>query len=162
MLFELTPSIEVTGGPWFTDAELDADFINELLLAIQKYINSRSFPKQITNGNGNKSVGFVPFSASYTGYPSLLDITTWVKNSNLTEVDLHENDIRALLDVLVYDAKIERCVGGTAYKSVRRPETNNGFTESPCGRCPVFELCHEEGPVRADNCKYFAKWLDAL
>ena len=34
MLYELTPSIEVTGGPWFADSELDKEFINEVLAAI--------------------------------------------------------------------------------------------------------------------------------
>ena len=52
-------------------------------------------------------------------------------------------------------------VGGTAYRAVRRPETIYGFTESSCGRCPVFSLCKEGGPVSASNCVYFEEWLNA-
>ena len=76
-------------------------------------------------------------------------------------MDLAEADIKSLLDVLVYDGKIERVVGGTAYKALRKVDTTNGFTESPCGRCPVFALCKEGGPVSASNCKYFEEWLNA-
>ncbi|KAK6496884.1 34-kDa subunit of RNA polymerase III (C) [Arthrobotrys musiformis] len=156
MLWDLTPTIEVTGGPWFTDAELDADFINALLVAIERFVTSRSFPKQRPG-----STSIIPFEAGYTGYPTLSDITQWVKNSNLTEVELSEADIKALLEVLIYDGKLERVIGGTAYKAVRRVEgaVKQGVTEAPCGRCPVFDLCNEDGPINAANCVYFEKWL---
>ncbi|PWW75639.1 RNA polymerase Rpc34 [Tuber magnatum] len=155
MLYELTPSIEVTGGPWFTDSELDKEFVNELLTAITKFMISKSFPKLSTRG----AMGSFP--PGHTGYPTLNQVYLWVKSSNLTEVDLAEADIRSLLDVLVYDGKIERVVGDTAYRAVRRPDSINGFAESPCGRCPVFALCKEGGPVSASNCVYFEDWLNA-
>ena len=34
-----------------------------------------------------------------------------------------------------------------------------GLTEVPCGRCPVFDLCAEGGPVNPSNCEYFDDWL---
>jgi DNA-directed RNA polymerase III, subunit C34 len=37
---------------------------------------------------------------------------------------------------------------------------SNALTEAPCGRCPVFDLCEEGGPVSPSNCVYFTKWLD--
>ena len=159
MLYDLQPSIDVTGGPWFTDAELDAEFIDSLLLALEKFIQSRTYPKPATG-----KLRSAPYPAKYTGYPSLSQITQWVKNTDLTEVDLGEHDIRALLDVLVYDGKIERVLGGTAYRSLRgakEVESVNGLTEAPCGRCPVFSLCEEGGPVSASNCVYWKEWLDA-
>lgn len=157
-LYELTPSIEVSGGPWFTDSELDDEFINELLTAMMKFITSKSLPRPTKTESGATISTFPP---GFTGYPTLNQIYLWVKNSNLTEVDLAEADIKSLLDVLVYDGKIERVVGGTAYKALRKLSTTNGFTESPCGRCPVFSLCQEGGPVSASNCKYFEEWLNA-
>jgi len=38
MLMELTPSVEVTGGPWFTDQELDVDFVEQLTNACYKFV----------------------------------------------------------------------------------------------------------------------------
>ena len=35
-----------------------------------------------------------------------------------------------------------------------------GWTEAPCGRCPIFEFCEENGPVNASNCRYFDDWLE--
>jgi DNA-directed RNA polymerase III subunit RPC6 len=159
MLWELTPSIEVSGGPWFTDSELDHEFINELLTAMHKFITSKSLPRAKPGSGASAAASYPP---GHTGYPTLNQIYLWVKNSNLTEVDLAEADIKSLLDVLVYDGKVERVVGGTAYRAVRKAEGSsvNGFTESPCGRCPVFNLCKEGGPVSASNCKYFEDWLN--
>jgi DNA-directed RNA polymerase III subunit RPC6 len=41
MLFHLTPSVEMTGGPWFTDHELDTEFIKQLLGAVLSFIKQR-------------------------------------------------------------------------------------------------------------------------
>jgi DNA-directed RNA polymerase III subunit RPC6 len=41
MLYDVTPSSEVTGGAWYTDQELDTDFIDTLAVACYKYIYSR-------------------------------------------------------------------------------------------------------------------------
>jgi DNA-directed RNA polymerase III subunit RPC6 len=41
MLYSITPSSEVTGGAWYTDQELDTDFIDSLKAACLKYIASR-------------------------------------------------------------------------------------------------------------------------
>lgn len=41
MLYDVTPSSEVTGGAWYTDQELDTDFIETLAVTCYKYIYSR-------------------------------------------------------------------------------------------------------------------------
>jgi len=37
----LEPSVELTGGPWYTDNELDAEFIKSLCSACLRYIRER-------------------------------------------------------------------------------------------------------------------------
>lgn len=41
MLSELQPSIELSGGPWYTDNELDTEFIGVLLRSIHKCLQDR-------------------------------------------------------------------------------------------------------------------------
>lgn len=41
MLFHLEPSTEMTGGPWYTDKELDTEFIKLLTAACLKFIRDR-------------------------------------------------------------------------------------------------------------------------
>jgi DNA-directed RNA polymerase III subunit RPC6 len=41
MMADLEPSVEVTGGPWYTDNELDTEFIKMLKTACLQYIRDR-------------------------------------------------------------------------------------------------------------------------
>ena len=41
MLAHLEPSVELTGGPWYTDNELDSEFIKLLSTACLHYIRDR-------------------------------------------------------------------------------------------------------------------------
>lgn len=41
MLFHLQPSVEITGGPWYTDNELDTEFIKLLSGAVLHFIKDR-------------------------------------------------------------------------------------------------------------------------
>ncbi|KAL9115871.1 MAG: hypothetical protein Q9227_000239 [Pyrenula ochraceoflavens] len=122
----------------------------------------------------------------YTGYPTLEDITSIVNSSELTSgVTLASTDISQLLDVLCWDDRLYRVEQPNLdpplvmYKSLMNREEaqvdvaqrragkvkigpGNGLTDIPCGRCPVFDLCEEGGPVNADNCKYFDEWFQKL
>lgn len=39
------------------------------------------------------------------------------------------------------------------------PSYINGLSSAPCCRCPVFQICEPGGPVSAEKCEYFARWL---
>ena len=41
MLAHLEPSVELTGGPWYTDNELDTEFIKLLSTACLHYVRDR-------------------------------------------------------------------------------------------------------------------------
>lgn len=41
MLYDIEPSTDVTGGPWFSDNELDLEFIEGLSKAIFKFVASK-------------------------------------------------------------------------------------------------------------------------
>ena len=79
---------------------------------------------------------------------------------------MKEAEMLQLLDILVWDAKVETVPRTKGYRAIRRVphvddvEFENGFTEAPCGRCPVFEICEEGGPVNATTCEYFEDWLN--
>ncbi|KAH0562189.1 hypothetical protein GP486_003111 [Trichoglossum hirsutum] len=193
MLASLTPSEDITGGPWFTDSELDNEFISALLDAIEQFVSSKSFYRNTAAvekprrgrlsqaeieealnkefetprlSHTKAKSALLPFPPGYKGYPTAQHVANWVSSAKITDVSLGENDIRQLLEVLCYDGRVEKVLGGTAYKAVRRPTgegeggSGNGLTEAPCGRCPVFGLCEEGGSVSASGCEYFNTWLE--
>lgn len=99
MLYNLTPSVELTGGPWFTDNELDTEFIKQLLHAVLGFVRSKSFPPQLPGA-------LYPVNHTAT-YVTAAEITRWVKNASISSVELDVNHVRTLLDVLQADGEIE-------------------------------------------------------
>ena len=247
----LRPSDRATGGPWFTEGELDTAFIAELEDIVFEYIKTKSaylgsqgahkgdpssstlkVPKKgIIRGNpvsadtdinsfrgvkraasemshddhvtsrsqlegsanGGRSRGkmYFPLPAGYRHYPTVAEIAQLIHQTGITNnTTLGEADIQQLVDVLHYDGLIEpiKVNGQKGYRVTRATKQDtvsfakrqkereaglgldmprmgveppgNGLTEAPCGRCPVFDLCEEGGPVSPSNCVYFPQWLD--
>lgn len=115
---------------------------------------------------------FTPKPPTYEDYPTIADIAESIKQSGILKdsVDLSPSDMQLLIESLVMDNKLERMTAET-FRVVRTALIyhdkriygddweGNGFTEAPCSRCPVFNLCEEGGPVSASNCEYYARWL---
>ncbi|KAF7517516.1 hypothetical protein G7054_g13789 [Neopestalotiopsis clavispora] len=121
----------------------------------------------------------IPMPAGYKNYLTLTEITQQLAKSGVTKgMPLKESDIQQLVDVLMYENRIEEVKVGrkVGYRTIRSSKLNttanamtleedcleppsNGLTSAPCGRCPVFELCEEGGPVWAGGCEYFDQWL---
>ncbi|KAG9258211.1 RNA polymerase Rpc34 subunit [Emericellopsis atlantica] len=217
----IQPSDRATGGPWYTDQNLDEAFIEELQRVVFDFIKRQSsyisrhghdsrtqkMPKKgVIKGEdrGKKRAAsemeepapkaakttaistprkdvLLPLPAGFTGYPTVKDIARLLSSSGITNnTILTEMDVKKLVDVLVWDNLIEpiRVGGKTGYRVSRvakqstqgwagREDGVDGnpepyispYTEAPCGRCPVFELCEDGGPVGPSNCEYYAKWL---
>jgi DNA-directed RNA polymerase III subunit RPC6 len=106
MLYHLTPSIEVTGGPWFTDGELDSEFVESLLTIIWRFTASKTFPNVFSNNMElQKNQLYAP---NYKNYSTVEEILEFIMKSQVTSEELIENDIRSLCQVLVYDDKLEK------------------------------------------------------
>lgn len=118
------------------------------------------------------------YPAASRKYPTASDVHTFVTTSNAIRPgkagSLTIPEVQGLIDMLVWDGKLEKVGGG--YRTVRgvnfkppgafefdnvEDANGNGLTETPCGRCPVFDLCHEGGPVNAANCSYYGNWVKA-
>lgn len=122
MLYHLTPSIEVTGGPWFTDSELDTDFIDSLLIIVWKFVASKTYPQCFKN-KGNIPNGLKQYcypSTMIVGMggqlPTLEAISKFIMQSGVTTVELSLSNIKSLCDVLIYDEKLE-LVNDHCYKA---------------------------------------------
>lgn len=101
MLYDLTPSIELSGGPWYTDNELDTGFIHELSMACLRYIQSKSWPKE------GRSSALYP--ASHTSeLPTASSVHRYLKGARLTDTELEPEHVVALLDLLIYDNEVEK------------------------------------------------------
>ena len=114
-------------------------------------------------------------------YPNATSIYNWIVSTGILRgikaESLTVDEIQTLINVLVWDEKLEEVNGG--YRTVRgvrfKPpghgreddeavpvevQRGNALTEMPCGRCPAIDLCGTGGLVNASNCVYFEQWLD--
>lgn len=205
----LRPSDRATGGPWYSDGELDEEFISMMMNILYEHIKKKTFyhasagpvalrrPKKavrkMSAGDAralrDKTLGplkneardeeraqkrrrydrYLPMPAGYQAYPTLDELTAYVENSRYTTQTLSASEVEQLLQIMCYDDRIERIVSGpdgVSYRALRTSlksdddRLRNVLTEAPCGRCPVFDLCEEGGPVGPSNCEYFQEWLD--
>ncbi|CDO71516.1 hypothetical protein BN946_scf184910.g15 [Trametes cinnabarina] len=107
MLAHLEPSVEMTGGPWYTDNELDTEFIKLLCSACLRFIRDRSAPKRKGSDDSSSSTLLYPISAA-PSYPTAQQILGFLSKSRITETELNVEHVEMLLNVLVLDGEIER------------------------------------------------------
>lgn len=164
MLHDVEPSLEITGGPWFSENELDTEFIEGLAMACLKFIASRSAPS-----DGNLET-LLP--VEYSGYATLEQIHTFITVSGITNVEIGISDLEFVVHALMYDGKIEkvfpmhRSKGTVAqFKVVKGASLNlpeNALVKSPCGVCPLETRCSLAGPITPLKCQYYAEWIQGL
>ncbi|KAG4035024.1 hypothetical protein MFRU_002g03730 [Monilinia fructicola] len=208
----LQPSDRASGGAWYTDNEMDEEFITQIMLILFDQIHRKSFYKSSTanmrkpkkmfgkkmsadeaKALRDKTLGsrvkiedvteddalegarrhydaLLPMPPGYQGYPTLNELTSFIENSGATATTLTAQDIQQLLEILIFDNKIEKVLAGpegVCYRAVRksfREDQEGGpysaLTDVPCGHCPVSDLCEEGGPVGPSTCEYFQTWLN--
>jgi DNA-directed RNA polymerase III subunit RPC6 len=140
MLYDQTPTKEITGGPWYTDQDFDQKFTEELGKFIVKAVGSK-------------------------GRANINEISEMVRNSGAFKVELREEDIALILNTLVYDGDLDE-IGKTNsakyYQKVKNydDESNRIIKqEVPCLNCPVISQCVEGGLISPTTCEYLQKWL---
>ncbi|KAJ3070241.1 34-kDa subunit of RNA polymerase III (C) [Podochytrium sp. JEL0797] len=108
MLFDLTPSEDLTGGAWYTDQELDVAFIEGLTEMSFKLISSKSYPKPGANADKTADTTEYIYPPDHQSYASTRDVHTFLKRSGALKVELTMTDVQSLVDRLWYDGKITR------------------------------------------------------
>jgi len=127
MLEGLEPSISLTGGPWYTDNELDIEFIQLLMDACYKFIHDLSFPKR-KEGGRNVIYGI----SNPPKYPTAQHIRSSLRKARITETELSLEHVEMLLNVLVLDGKIEKlpALGTLAWDPIAAEEDDSGTEEA--------------------------------
>lgn len=93
MLYDVKPSDDISGGIWFSNNDVDLEFVQKLMSIILKfcYVKEEEYALPTINSLFKTS-----------------DVKEFIENSGISEVNLTINDINMLIDALVYDGKIEK------------------------------------------------------
>ena len=144
MLIEMEPSNEVTGGAWYSDAQ---EFDHELIQHLQQ--QSINFIAREEGATAQQVADFVRESGLVRGKPLKLE------------------DIRSILESLVYDARLEVARDAytgkdddALYRLINLETCITKYSCVPCAVCPVFNDCHDEGDISPSKCEYLTTWLE--
>ncbi|KAF0700350.1 Aste57867_9163 [Aphanomyces stellatus] len=144
MMFDLVPSRDITGGPWYNEQEFDHDFIDTLRNFVCQFIKAK-------------------------GIVTLQQITDKVHESGIAKVSLGPDEMMSILNTLIYDERVEevraaRLASGewrdVSYKVSKEVSDFDTLSETPCGVCPVFDQCADGNVISPATCIYLTKWLD--
>ena len=164
MLYEMTPDPSITGGTWYSDHEFEAEFVRILneqcarLLDERLEESMRKFPND-------------PFLRRTSSFMSSIELVTLVNEMGIATVLLTVQDIESILYTLICDGKIEKMTvasttndgngnGQNLYRSITLMFDSSPVVRNPCGICPVFKDCHDDGLITPKTCIYLNKWLE--
>ena len=110
MCYEVEPSTEITGGAWYTEQELDSEFIGVLQEACYKFIANK------------ERLGLV----------TLEMIHAFIKSAEIARVVLTLEEVRTLVETLIYDGRVEMNLVGSTKDSPCYRVARLKTPESPC------------------------------
>jgi len=144
VLYDVAPAREHTGGPWYTDQEFDLELVSMV---------SQWMLMQIAKGT--------------RGTDDLQSMTTVLQNTKIVNVELGTDDLKQILDKLIFEGKIEKRSDNDGdledihvrWKLAPPVRSHNYLDQTPCGVCPVRQDCHPGGVISPTTCKYMDEWL---
>ena len=128
----------------------------------------------------------VPHPPGFLGYPTVSEMTKVIEDGGiLKDVILNKGDVKQLLTKLEYEGKLEQMkmrnntvgyravrhfwdrpehgqggINGPVNSDARLPSAGHGFSDTPCGRCPVMNICTPGGEVSPETCQYMDLWFE--
>ncbi|KAH9411524.1 RNA polymerase Rpc34 [Ordospora pajunii] len=101
VLYDETPSEEITGGTWFHDNDVDFECVSKILEVVLLYLE-----KNTVSEDGLT----LP---EYEANPTLDDILEYIRKMNILSIPLKRGDLEVIADILVFDGKAEKLCSET-------------------------------------------------
>ena len=164
MLYELTPDETIGGGPWYSGDEFDTEFARVLNEQCARLLDER-LEESI------QKYPHDPFLQRTHSLISSVDLVAFINEMGIVTVSLTVEQIELILNTLIYDGKIEKVTVASTmvkenerksnlYRSIKSIISSSPITRNPCGICPVFKDCHDDGVITPMTCIYLNNWLE--
>jgi DNA-directed RNA polymerase III subunit RPC6 len=175
LLKHLKPSEDIAGGPWQSEGDFDAALIDAVTSVVANQIQNETCIKVPGDwndyGQHDRTAEIARKKAQVQGIPDIEDAP--VKPAKLVHRNSPQYPTAASMANWLNSQGVLRTktcreddmeqISGTSYRTVLTAvdeKVYNGFVDAPCGNCPVFDLCGDEGEISARTCVYFGQWLD--
>ncbi|KAF5839723.1 RNA polymerase Rpc34 subunit-domain-containing protein [Dunaliella salina] len=139
-ILDITQPCKAAHPQKYTENQFDAAFIDALRDACMQFIQRK-------------------------GNTTLREIGEFIASKKFAKVDLRDEDIHSIIQTLVYDGRVDTVADEFDEEDHFTPIMHpvppaTAFTSIPCGVCPVFSECRDDGVVSPATCEYFDKWLE--
>jgi len=153
--FDIEPSQQITGGIWCTNQEFDKNLVDVIKEKCLEYI-------------------------SRTKIVSRKDFMIYVGSTKILNVDLKEEDIQKIINLLIFDDKIEiifpnisyrinnkmsillkyndPILGTLKYKIASNYQPKSVMNIVPCTYCPVFKECQIGNVINPKDCPWMQEF----
>lgn len=131
MLYEITPSKELTGGVWYSDLEFDHEFISELRTFIIKCI------RHLNNGKG----------------VTVKQILEKMIQAKICKVELSTQEVQQLIETLIYDYIVEE-VTDNSYTTEGGGDSNSMYYVAARRVTPMCEFKWWDEVLSVSDFKY--------
>lgn len=89
MLYDIEPARSVTGGAWYQDSDFETEFVDVLNSQCLKFLNDKRLAAQRSTEG--------PQSVLLKSYCSVKDVHEFIKNLQISKIDLSEDDLEGKL-----------------------------------------------------------------
>lgn len=158
MLYDMTPDETLTGGAFYSDQEFESEFVDMLNQQCLKFLQQKSFKAHVTHNE--------PLARASASLCSTEEVHSFITQLGISNVKLTVDNIRMILDTLIYDGRAEIQVTSghgrevqRLYRVVRPIISDTGLNRIPCGICPVINHCCDGGAISPVTCVYMKDWL---
>lgn len=155
MLYHLESDI-FTSNVWYQNNDIETEFIDVLSQQCYRFLKEKR--EKI------ESCHIGPIATRNAMSASSQEVWKFISDLGISKVELSVRDIEMILNILIYDGKIERIFSDdkNLYKSIRPLVNLPGLMRSPCGLCPVIKQCgdNDKGTFTPINCQYLREWLE--
>ncbi|MFH4976653.1 hypothetical protein AB6A40_003362 [Gnathostoma spinigerum] len=152
MLYDIEADESLTGGTFFSDQQLDSQFVQTLVHLCVAMLQSK---RRLAEENNPKD----PTSAREFSFVRPMEVANFVKEKGVCRVTLTVADVESILAVAVLDGCVERRADGM-YRALRSRNINSALAYLPCIHCTVASDCKPGHVISPETCQYFSSWLE--
>ncbi|KAL3092914.1 hypothetical protein niasHT_016721 [Heterodera trifolii] len=145
----------LTGGTFYSDQQLDSEFVQTLLhVCVNWLLQRRRAAEEKHPGD--------PYAQREASFVESDEVARYIHEKGLCRIQLGVADVESVLDIAVLDGKIEKRLNHT-YRAIRKQQLHpSPLASVPCLQCPVSAECTPGTGhlISPENCEYFRLHFD--
>ncbi|VDN51266.1 unnamed protein product [Dracunculus medinensis] len=150
ILHSVDPDDSLTGGTFYSDQQLDSQFVDTLVeICISMIENKRKSAENTKDILLCRELSFVTSA----------EVAQFISEKKISKVHLSVANCERILSIAVLDGLLEQRADGS-YRALDQATRVCAIAHVPCVHCSVYNDCKAGYAVSPENCELLADWLE--